>query len=247
MLYIKKLNPSQEIIDEINRVKRTSSINTPKEAAAAFDSLRKDSIRENLIKEQHGLCAYCMKRIRKDKMIIEHYKPKSEHFNLTLDYKNMLGVCSGGRDKNEEKKLCCEASKGNQEIKINPLSRIDMDKIRYKSDGTIYTYPKDEDFEHDINEILRLNGERDENGNLMHDTSTELVKGRQDVYKNLYDKFIKGLRSRNKLTPKNLEKKIHELEEEETYEEYAGVLLYFLKRDLKRYGRYSQKTQNIML
>ena len=102
-------------------------------------------------------------------------------------------------------------------------------------------------FQETRRDLVLKYGERDENGNLMHDTSTELVKGRQDVYKNLYDKFIKGLRSRNKLTPKNLEKKIHELEEEETYEEYAGVLLYFLKRDLKRYGRYSQKTQNIML
>ena len=232
MLYIKKLNPSQEIIDEINRVKRISSINTPKESAVAFDNLRKDSIRESLIREQHGLCAYCMKRIDTKSVIIEHYKPKSIYFELALDYKNMLGVCSGGQNENEEKVLCCDASKGNQEIKINPLSRTDMDKIRYKSDGTIYTYPKDEKLENDINKILKLNGVRDKDGNLIHDTSTELVKGRKDVYENRFKAFIKGLISKNKLNRKNLAKKILELENAEKYEEYVGVLLYFLKRKL---------------
>ena len=51
-----------------------------------------------------------------------------------------------------------------------------MDKIRYKSDGTIFTKPENEDFEHDINEILKLNGEKDKDSNIIHDSSTELVK-----------------------------------------------------------------------
>ena len=160
MIYIQKLQPSQDILDNLNEAKRNFKIQSSEDAKIAFDSLAKDLIRESLIKEQHGLCAYCMRRIiieGRDKVptvTIEHYQPKSEYFDLVLDYKNMLAVCSGGRDRNGKKNLCCDASKGDKEIKISPYNRNDMEKIRYKTDGTIYTYPEDTDLEHDINEIL---------------------------------------------------------------------------------------------
>ena len=247
MLYIEKIQPSQEILDELSEAKRNFKIQSSEEAAIAFDSLTKQAkglIRDSLIKEQHGLCAYCMRRIKNsdDNIIptttIEHYKPKSnsKYFDLTLDYKNMLAVCSGGRDKNAGKKfLCCDASKGDQEIRINPFNHSDIEKIRYKPDGTIYTYPQDKDFEEDINDILRLNGERDDKGNLLNDTSTELVKCRKEAYENLFLNFIKGLKSKNKLNRKNIEKRIQELEQEEPRREFLGVILYFLKRELKKY------------
>lgn len=245
MLYIEKIQPSQEILNELNKAKRDFIIHSAEEAAIAFDSLTKrakDQIRDSLIREQHGLCAYCMRRVGNSEpnkiatTTIEHYKPKSssKYFDLTLDYKNMLAVCSGGRDKNIGKKfLCCDASKGDREIAINPFDRNDIEKIRYRTDGTIYTYPRNDKFEEDINDILRLNGERDEKGNLVNDTSTELVKSRKEAYKNALN-FIKGLKSRNKLNRKNIEKRIQELQEEEPHREFLGVLLYFLKKELKR-------------
>lgn len=245
MIYIEKHQPSKEILEELNKAKKDFTIRSSKEAKIAFDSLTKhakDLIRESLIKEQHGLCAYCMRRIRSSTpdeittTTIEHYKPKSEYFDLTLDYTNMLAVCSGGRDK-KDKNLCCDASKGDQEITISPFNHDDMNKIRYKTDGTIYTYPRDEILEKDINEILKLNGERNANGDLMNDTSTELVKGRRDTYRNIFISFIKGLQSRNKLTRKNIEKRIQELESAENYQEYVGVLLYFLRRELKKFSK----------
>ena len=245
MIFIEKTQPSQEITDALNQAKRDFRIQSPEEAAVAFDSLTKrikDLIRDSLIEEQHGLCAYCMKRIEKsdpDKMAattIEHYKPKSKYFDLTLDYKNMLAVCSGGRGKDKGKKcLCCDASKGDREIKINPFSRNDMEKIRYRPDGTIFTKPLDEDFERDINETLKLNGERDNNGDMINDTSTELVKCRREAYKNLFLAFIKGLKSKSKLSRRNIEKRIHELEQEEPYRECVGIVIYFLRRELTRY------------
>lgn len=97
------------------------------------------------------------------------------------------------------------------------------------------TKPLDEDFERDINETLKLNGERDNNGNILNDTSTELVKCRREAYKNLFLAFIKGLKSKNKLSRRNIEKRIHELEQEEPYREYVGVVIYFLRRELTRY------------
>lgn len=56
-----------------------------------------------------------------------------------------------------------------------------MDKIAYDSEGKIYTKPKDEDMERDINEVLLLNGIRKKDGTVI-DTSTELLKGRKDAY-----------------------------------------------------------------
>ena len=42
-----------------------------KQAHAYYDGCNKDDIRENLLREQGYLCAYCMRRIEKEKM-----KPK---------------------------------------------------------------------------------------------------------------------------------------------------------------------------
>lgn len=78
MLYIKKMQPLPEVIDKINQIKRSDVWrNIPDKDVKAirnqFESLPKDSIRYTLLKEQHGLCAYCMRRIHNDSsMTIEH-------------------------------------------------------------------------------------------------------------------------------------------------------------------------------
>ena len=74
-----------------------------------------------------------------------------------------------------------------------------------------------------------------DNGNMLNDTSTELVKCRREPYKNLFLAFIKGLKSKSKLSRRNIEKRIHELEQEEPYRECVGVVIYFLRRELTRY------------
>ena len=75
-----------------------------KQAHAYYDGCNKDDIRENLLREQGYLCAYCMRRIEKEKMKIEHWDPEDNLTELErLDYSNMLGVCLGhmnGQKKN---------------------------------------------------------------------------------------------------------------------------------------------------
>lgn len=63
-------------------------------------NLDKSDIQKQLLKEQKGLCAYCMRRIdavqgNTPQMIIEHVKCRDLYPALQLDYKNMLGVCFG--------------------------------------------------------------------------------------------------------------------------------------------------------
>jgi uncharacterized protein (TIGR02646 family) len=64
-------------------------------------------LKEQLLRDQHGLCAYCEISIRLsdnedevDDFRVEHFHPKSgtersEH-NYHLDWRNLLGVCHGG-------------------------------------------------------------------------------------------------------------------------------------------------------
>lgn len=50
--------------------------------------------------------------------------------------------------------LCCDVSKGNRDITITPCSPEHMQKIRYGEDGRIYSYPRNEELEKDINEEM---------------------------------------------------------------------------------------------
>ena len=91
---------------------------------------------------------------------VEHLVPLSKNKDMAIDYNNMLGVCDGGEKVtgNQWHILCCDAHKKETEIMISPLNKVQMNKIAYDSEGKIYTKPKDEDMERDINEVLLLNG-----------------------------------------------------------------------------------------
>lgn len=140
MLYISKMKPTAVITDEVNKIKRSDLWHLiPKDDVnairAQFDSLPKANIREALFKEQHGLCAYCMRRISLDgqNTTIEHWYPLSKSKEKALDYSNMLGVCHGGRKSKESmhRVLCCDASKDEQLITIDPFNKSHMDDIAY--------------------------------------------------------------------------------------------------------------------
>ena len=237
MLYIKKSQPSKEAVNEINRVRREQKALLEKRdhqiARKAFDCLDKSLIRECLIKEQHGLCGYCMRRIENDATTtIEHWEPIERNVDGVLDYGNMLGVCDGGSKVKEadiedgRRILCCDAAKGNQEITISPYNKDHMDKIRYHEDGTIYTHPRDEILERDINDVLHLNGE---NG---LDTSTRLLHGRRETYRSYFNEMK---RHGNKISRAYIEKRIKAIKSKDEYPAFAGVILYLLKRKLREF------------
>ena len=133
----------------------------------------KTEVKEVLVREQKGLCAYCMRRIYRDSHCkIEHLVPLSRDKEKALDYHNLLGVCDGG-EKSEKKYgriLCCDSHKKETEITITPYNSEQMKKIIYDSNGIISTNPRDEIMEKDINETLLLNGIRKEDGTI-RDTS----------------------------------------------------------------------------
>lgn len=103
-----------------------------------------------------------------------------------------------------------------------------MNKIAYDSEGKIYTKPKDEDMERDINEVLLLNGIQKKDGTV-RDTSTELLKGRKDAYDRAR-KMMVALNIKGKCTSATLKKIMDELYNREERDEFVGVQLYYFKK-----------------
>ena len=201
-----------------------------------FDSMDKSIIREALIAEQHGLCAYCMKRIRNDQdMVIEHLCPISDKKHA-LDFQNMLGCCDGGRrEESKGRVLCCDASKKNIEITLNPFNKSMMEDIMFTKDGRIKTKSGNKKIENELNNVLHLNGELDKDGNIVKDTATNVVRGRRGAYKN-YEKTMQKLSSNCKSKTSlvtEIKKLIKKIESRAEYPEYVGVTLYYLKRRIK--------------
>lgn len=191
----------------------------------------KNEVKKILLHEQHGICAYCMKRIRMDSHSrLEHLAPLSKDKDKAIDYRNMLGVCDGGARStgNQGHILCCDAHKKETEITTSPLNKLQMDKIAYDKDGKIYTKPRDEAMERDINEVLLLNGVQKKDGTV-RDTSTELLKGRKDAYDRAR-KMMDSLNRKGKCTSVTLKKIMDELYNRDEREEYVGVWLYYFKK-----------------
>jgi hypothetical protein len=142
----------------------------------------------------------------------------------------MLGVCDGGEQINSQQWhiLCCDAYKSETEISTSPLNQVQMDKIAYTSEGIIYTNPRDDEMEKDINETLLLNGIR-KSDDSVRDTSTEVLKGRRDAYDRAR-RMMNALNSRGKCNSVSVKKKIDELYAKEERDEYVGVILYYLNK-----------------
>ena len=241
VLYINKQKPDKEILDRIAEIKnfpewKQEEFNDTKVIRQCFDRLPKEYIRKSLLLEQHYLCAYCMKRIHDDPFYttIEHWFPLSKDKERALDYNNMIGVCKGGSSvklaERNKRELCCDAYKGDEEITINPLNQEHMKLIKYTRDGKIYT--SDPTLDDDIKKKLRLNGVFNLDGSFKCDTSTGLVKGRRDAYQKSIV-MIHVLAKKGKLTSSALRKQIEKIEKEEMMVEFAGVVIFFLKKKCK--------------
>ena len=175
-----------------------------------------------------------MRKISFENMNIEHYIPIMVDYEKTLDYNNMLGVCDGGeKDVKIKNKhiLYCDRSRNNKKtLSINPLKVDHIKTIYYdKRTGEILSTNKkyNEDFD-----SLHLNGIKDSDGKIV--PTNKLLQGRIDAYR-LYEKLLKSICDKSGEINKNkLEKLIQDEENRKEYREFEGVILYFLKRKLKK-------------
>lgn len=143
---------------------------SPKEAYKRLRSPLKGQVRQSLVEEQGGLCAYCMCRIpRSDAVpqiapiIIEHIIPRDpldgRDVGQGLDYNNLLAVCHGNKSSRGTRQfadLTCDAHRGNSEFrKVNPCRPETLISIVYSLDGKIDAV--DPDARYDLVNILNLN------------------------------------------------------------------------------------------
>jgi uncharacterized protein (TIGR02646 family) len=180
----------------------------------------KADLRQSLVSEQHGLCCYCMRRIRKedDTTAIEHWHPQSRYPSEQLDYKNLLATCSGKTNK----ELHCGASKADKILSKNPANpqhRVE-ELILYRSNGEIAS--DDELVDAELNGVLRLN-------------LPFLVSSRKATLDGLIDFLSKN--SAITLKVRDLKKHIKEWSgqgDTGELEEYCQVIIYWLQKRLRR-------------
>lgn len=262
MLYIRKQRTPAVIKRKAKEIADTpdsgyADIELPKDTKQLrymFEQMPKDEIREALYKEQHGLCAYCMRKLKLDSesecgdnIRIEHYKALSVYKELALDYQNYLGVCFGGEhdDKDKPVVLCCDAARKEQDLTVDPWNQRQMEAIGYKRNGEIFVRgdkgldPKlVADMQGDLDHVLMLNGQKDSEGKVVRDTASKLIANRRKIYDSTCNQFERWDR-KNCLTADFLEEKINylekQLEDGKIAEPYIGVRLYFYIKKYKKF------------
>ena len=122
-----------------------------------------DDLKDGLLNEQGWVCGYCMQKINKDNMSIEHHceqaicNGENGTTDRTLDYTNMLAVCSGKR----AKELHCDTKKSQFNtttglpMNVSPLVEPHMATIEYSSTG--YVKSTNTVYDGEINRFLNLN------------------------------------------------------------------------------------------
>ncbi|MFT5917422.1 MAG: hypothetical protein ACJAWV_003856 [Flammeovirgaceae bacterium] len=128
-------------------------------------------LKNSLLNEQEGLCAYCQKKISMKSMTIEHHCEQSicngenGNFDRRLDYKNLFAVCLGMNGKTDRH---CDTSKGDVAqnkgmkerwlpIQVNPTINAHTRALKYNAYGTLSSTNERHDSE--LNKVLNLNAE----------------------------------------------------------------------------------------
>jgi uncharacterized protein (TIGR02646 family) len=118
----------------------------------------KPGLRAALVRDQRGLCCYCMTRVEATStaMKVEHWRCQSGNPDLDLTYSNLLAACLGGHGQPEALQHC-DTRKGERNLKLNPSDpshRIEQ-RIRFELDGTITS--SDVEFTAQLDDVLGLN------------------------------------------------------------------------------------------
>lgn len=122
---------------------------------------KKQELREALVREQRGLCCYCLSRIVPDdlEMKIEHWRSQRRYPDEQLIYANLLGACKGGEKPNpndvRDVDRHCDTFKGDSDLSLNPAVDDVESTISYLKDGRIRS--SNEAFNDELTLVLNLN------------------------------------------------------------------------------------------
>jgi uncharacterized protein (TIGR02646 family) len=122
---------------------------------ADYENYRdKDTLRAHLVREQRGICCYCLARIPAEHgaMKIEHWHSQTNYATEQLDYNNLLASCMGneGRRPGDQH---CDTRKGDRDLSRNPANPMHHveDLAQFLGDGrTVSNNPA---FDSQLNEV----------------------------------------------------------------------------------------------
>lgn len=196
-----------------------------KEKFAYYDGYPyKDDIREKLLAEQGYLCAYCMQRIDKEHMKIEHWYPEDRITDVErLDYQNMLGVCIGHMDGTKEKDDICDTHKKNELITVNPQDKITLSQIKYKT-ATGEIYSDNPEILKDLDKTLNLNCDK----HLLKENRKAVLNS---VIRELGKLQKNGIWGKKVL--ETMKSKYESVDLDGKKKEYAGIVLWYLEKKIK--------------
>ena len=206
-----------------------------KKVGASYASMPGDVkvlVKRSLAEEQGFLFAYCMRRLPlknvsdagNSDITIEHWSPQNPRDGSLshdpLDYRNMLAVCDGNRGSSPNE-MTCDAARGNAPLTVSPLKPDTMASIRYGTNGEIHS--SDKAIEHDLTVTLNLNC-----------AAVSLPENRKRALHALQAVIRKGYPGKE--PPRERLQKLLQHYESETGKKtpYVGVLIYWLKKRLRR-------------
>lgn len=179
----------------------------------------KADIKLSLLKEQGHICAYCMRRIRTTDMKVEHFQCQHSNPRLQLDYNNLLGCCKGYEGKSP-KFQTCDTRKGSGVLSYSPAAHGEFvnRSIKFGSNGRITS--NDDKYNDELNDVLNLN---------LKELKSYRAAAWDGVEHQLNNK--KGKRTRAEIQ-KVFDKYLH-TNSQGKYQEYRGVVLYYLNKKIK--------------
>jgi uncharacterized protein (TIGR02646 family) len=133
-----------------------------------YNGARFFELREQLLREQKYVCAYCGQKLLivenengVAKMKTEHFTPQNDKIENDLNYRNLLGCCLGGQNMKGE--CYCDSKKGETPLLYvqNPSILSNRDRtIRYKvsvKSEEVLILSSDTNKDNELNKVLNLN------------------------------------------------------------------------------------------
>ena len=203
--------------------------------------LPKQELKASLLKEQGYLCAYCMSRISKETMKVEHWWPqksdtegkelsaeeKEKERLSSIDYKNMLAVCMGNEG-HPKKEQHCDTRKGNKHLLYNPSNPQDHERLKifYLCSGEIAS--EDDAF------CSQLGKKEGEKAGVLNLNCPKLINNRAAIINDIFKALQKLQKQASKGKISAILQKWKEPDSSGMFKEYAGVAIYFLTKRLQK-------------
>lgn len=165
MRVVQKLPEPRQLAE--TRSATTTDLRSPLGARSAFDQLDKAALREQLVREQGWLCAFCMRRVDPEQrdergefvMKIAHRVPLKSEPGAALTWANLLGSCDGGQRAGLGH-YTCDLRQGDTPLTVDPTDGNSIARVTMRRrDGRagLFVGSDDPTLERELDKVLNLN------------------------------------------------------------------------------------------